>query len=501
MPSPAACHLVYCEGWDPLAARPVGLLEPDTARERDEAGEQYAVLVRDPGGEPLVLLEIAWSHDHCGVWLFDADGERRTHHRYARREDGALALTHSRRWPEPAAEEADEEGRLVLTTAVLMGPEWASYHHDYLGGGRTTVNRWPDEDLVSIATRPAPGFGRWEELLALHPRLSDATVRLSEADVEPDPVPVTAPWSPPGPLAPVGVDELFRPGGEHRDARWKKEAEIEVHDAGTVTLPTGRVLVFDPSRLDTITEEQALSVPLPPGEHPVRLSVLRSAAPDREFALVAGVRIDVADLAGTPVDSWEMALSPGQDFHILGEGQFFGVLVDGGSGVVSLCDAACLPRLRELFSDPERDHNLLIGHTEEELARFADRERRMREAARAFLDEPGARTAQHFAGTVGDSMGGEAHTRSGVWLLRRLAHAIVHTEVPGPLTSTDPRERAEDTSPWSRTLDEPVSGGNMVTVPAGYGADPCPMWLGRTADGRVAALVVDTRVIDRPTEV
>ncbi|WP_026127377.1 DUF4241 domain-containing protein, partial [Nocardiopsis lucentensis] len=461
MPSSTACRLVYCEGWDPATARPVGLLAPGAARERDEAGEQYAVLVRDPGGDPLVLLEIAWSHDHCGVWLFDADGERRTHHRYARREDGALTLTHSRRWPDPAATEGtDADQGLVLTTVVLMGSEWASYHNDYLGGGRTTVNRWPDEDLVAIANLSAPGFGRWEELLALHPRLRETSVRLSDADVEPDSAPVPAPWSPPGPLAPVGVDELFRPGTRHRDARWKSAGTVEVHDIGTIALPTGRLLVCDPSRLVDAEEEQALAVPLPPGDHPMRLSVLRSTAPDREFALVAGLRIDVADLAGTPVDSWEMALSPGQDFHVLGEGQFFGVLVDGGSGVVSACDVSCLPHVKELFLESERDHNLVIGHTGQERERFADRERRMREAARAFLDAPGSHTAQVFAGTVGDSMGGEAHTRHGVLLLRRLAHAIVHTEAPDPLASTDPRARSGDTSHWSRTLDEPVSGGD-----------------------------------------
>ncbi|MFI6576351.1 DUF4241 domain-containing protein [Nocardiopsis sp. NPDC050513] len=500
MPSPRTHESVYCEGWDPATARPVGILGAETARARDAAGDQYAVLVREAGGDPLVLLEIAWSHGHCGVWLFDADGERRTHHRYARREDGELALTRSRQWPDPSAEAVGADPGLVMTTVVVMNEEWAAHHHDYLGGGRTTVNRRPDEDLVAVLTRPAPGFGRWEGLLALHPRVGDTAVRLGDAGAEPDPAPAPAPWRPPGPLAPVGVDGLFQPGGHHRDAQWRAPGTIEVHDIGTVALPTGRVLVCDPSGLGSVTEERALSVPLPPGEHPARLSVLRSVGPEREFALVAGVRIDVAELVGTPVASWEMALRPGEDFQVLGEGQFFGVLVDGGSGVVSVCDTACLPRLQELFGSADHDHNLLIGYTEAERARFAEQDRSLRESARAFLDAPGRSTAQAFAGALGDSMAGEPYTRRGVRVLLRLAHAVVHTEDPGLPAPADSAVGATDTSPWSRSLREPVSGANLVTFPAGYGGDPCPVWLGRSADGRVAALAVDTRVVDRPGE-
>ncbi|OLT29187.1 hypothetical protein BJF83_00890 [Nocardiopsis sp. CNR-923] len=268
MPTPRTHESLYCQGWDPETARPVGILSPDTAQARDAAGEQYAVLVSEAGGGPLVLLEIAWSHGHCGVWLFDADGVRRTHHRYARRQDGQLALTRSRRWPDPSAEGAGAVPDLVMTTVVVMNEEWAGYHHDYLGGGRTTVNRWPDEDIVAAMTRPAPEFGRWEDLLALHPRLGGAAVRLGEADAAPDPAPAPAPWRPPGPLAPVGVDALFQPGEGHRDARWRTTGTIEVHDIGTVVLPTGRVLVCDPSALGSVTEQRALAVPCRRGSTP-----------------------------------------------------------------------------------------------------------------------------------------------------------------------------------------------------------------------------------------
>ncbi|OLT29188.1 hypothetical protein BJF83_00895 [Nocardiopsis sp. CNR-923] len=193
-----------------------------------------------------------------------------------------------------------------------------------------------------------------------------------------------------------------------------------------------------------------------------------------------------------------MALRPGEDVQALGEGQFFGVTVDGGSGVLSLGDVACLPRLQELFASCDHDHNLLLGYTEHERAGFAEQERGMRESARAFLDAPGRSTAQAFAGALGESMAGEPHTRRGMRVLLRLAHAVAGTEDPGLPAPVGPGAWAADTGPWSRSLREPVSGANLVTFPAGFGGDPCPVWLGRAADGRVAALVVDTRVVDRP---
>src|SRR5260370_667056 len=62
--------VTYCEGWDPGERAPVGPLAPVVARERDRAGEQYA-MVLSAGGRPRVLIEVAWRQDYCAVWLFD----------------------------------------------------------------------------------------------------------------------------------------------------------------------------------------------------------------------------------------------------------------------------------------------------------------------------------------------------------------------------------------------------------------------------------------------
>ncbi|KOX12510.1 DUF4241 domain-containing protein [Nocardiopsis sp. NRRL B-16309] len=499
MPTPP-CHVLYCEGWDTERGRAVGVLEAVAASARDETGDQYAVLVRDAAGAPLVLLEIAWAHGHCGVWVFDGEGLRRTHHRYAREEDGGLALTHSRQWADPVSEEA-ASGRVPLLRSVeVLGGNWSVYRGEFAGGGHTSSHQWLEDDLASITHVRAPAFGRWEELAALHPLLSGADVELRDADVAPDRDPAPAPWAPPGPLVPLGVDGLFQPGRCYRDARDQRPGTVEVHDAGTLVLPTGRVLLRNPQGLGFAGQEQALSVPLPVGEHPVRVSVLRQAGPGGESAVVAGLRVDVADLVGVPVDAWEMALRPGESLEELREGRFHGVDVDRDSGLVSVCDAACLPHLVEVLTDPDTHPDLVIGYTPRERETLADRERELREAAQAFLDAPGTLTGQEFAEAISPSLEGDLEFRQSMYTLVRLAHGVVHTQDPGPARFAEPGERARDTGPWTRTLSEPVTGGNLVTAFVGDRVSSCPVWLGRAADGRVAALLVDTLAVERPAQ-
>lgn len=62
--------MVYCEGWDAESKAVVGLLDSAVAREHDEAGEPYAVLLLSED-VPRVLMETAWRHHACTVWRFD----------------------------------------------------------------------------------------------------------------------------------------------------------------------------------------------------------------------------------------------------------------------------------------------------------------------------------------------------------------------------------------------------------------------------------------------
>ncbi|MFV2196930.1 DUF4241 domain-containing protein [Nocardiopsis sp. LOL_012] len=252
-------------------------------------------------------------------------------------------------------------------------------------------------------------------------------------------------------------------------------------------MPTGRVLAHAPAGLGFAGEDTAFTEPLPSGEHPVRLSVLRC---DDGSTRVATVRVDAA--GADQAASWEMALRPGES---LAEGWFHGTHVDGDSGLVGLCDAASLPGLADLLTDPDRDPNLLIGYTERERERLAERERRLQESARALLVAPGTQTAQEFAEAVSDSLEGELEFRDGPYTLLRLAHAIARTEDPGPPAAPGSR----DTSPWFRVLRAPEGGELLAVLVDRVG--PCPVWLGRDTDGRAVSLVLDARALDRPADV
>ncbi|WP_051023467.1 DUF4241 domain-containing protein [Nocardia pneumoniae] len=120
----------------------------------------------------------------------------------------------------------------------------------------------------------------------------------------------------------------------------------EIHDKGDLVLPTGRVIVGDPTGLVFPEDFEAFTQTVPGGRYPLTLSVVRFVE-DPDHVRVCAAVLVVQQQAVTV--HWEQALLAGQDPTVLGEGEFFGFGVDGGMGC--LFDASLLDHFATVLDD------------------------------------------------------------------------------------------------------------------------------------------------------
>lgn len=318
-PAPVSWEVSYGLGWESGIVEPI---TPALAGERDAAGEPYVAVLHD-GSSPGVVIRTAWSARRLELLALDSEGRASVRLDVRAVDDGDLVLREHESW-----DPSDEVARRVVT----YGPDGSCW--DIADRADGSSLHQSDRAVRPVVARPEPGH--WDDVLDL--------VGLA-APVEPsrmqDPgVPVVdgARWTPPGPLAPGDLDEMFDSGGQVRTSFG--EATIEVHDAGRVRLPSGRLLVMDPTYLPDVDHRLTVEVPVPPGTYPVTLAIARDDVGDA----VVAARLTVSD---RPAVAWEMALSDGEELIELGDGEFFGFGVDSGTAsfadaavVVSLADAA-----------------------------------------------------------------------------------------------------------------------------------------------------------------
>jgi hypothetical protein len=334
----------YCEGWDSRTRPATGPLSQTLAAERHQAGEQYAVLLA-AAGRPLALIEVALGELHCGLrfldeqlrCLFEIDcrllaGGRLfvLEQRKDPFQDPEMFKLHDREWARVIT--ASPDGRVRNSEIRADG----SLRHGWVPAD--TEGYWLD----------APAFGGWGPFIRAFPQALDAagleipqTVILDDvSDPHGTGLPADErPWQPPRPLAPdpAHLARLFTPGTRLtyditgglfvRDTDEKiKKVIIEVMDAGTLRMPSGRLVAKDPAWIKD--RDQPFTVTVAPGEYPVRLSVVRFAD-NQEHKRVAAAKLVIRD---EPAQSWEMALLPGQDPRTLADTAFYGFGVDAGMG-------------------------------------------------------------------------------------------------------------------------------------------------------------------------
>ncbi|MFI7673465.1 DUF4241 domain-containing protein [Actinophytocola sp. NPDC049390] len=320
-PTTRPVAVVYCAGWDAAARVPVSPMSEAVARAQDTAGAQYAV-VAFVDGKARAVVEVCWSAHHAELWNVDDRGRRYRGVAYRRWPDERLRLFEVRSWhyPEPGTPEFDGDEPAFRARALWDGGEI----------DRVDISVARDDGLLELVREGAdwpepvrpeqnmavPAVGDWPTLAGT---TGPVTVRSG-----PDAVPDRFPWRPPRPLRPRHVTEMTTEGTRFTT----EEGEvltIERVGAGTIRLPSGRLVVADPGWLDA--DSVALADAVPPGEYPV--DVFRV---DKWGSVACRVRVTDA-----PVASWHLALRDGDDELALGDGEFYGNPVD--TATIGLVDA------------------------------------------------------------------------------------------------------------------------------------------------------------------
>ncbi len=356
-------HVTYCEGWDPTSRAVVGVLPVAVARDRDRAGEQYAVLLGDPQ-HPYALIEVAWRHDYAGVWFFDQALRRAAKHEFRRLSDDRLFLleTVERRYEREGEAEFDPVAwKRTCRYETDGGFEVSFAPAGERGGLRVTWGNVPVETLWE----PVPRFGAWASLARRdrdQPSLLTLIQRpdpdagpgldVGARELTPGLAPEQRPWRPPRPLAPSNLDALFQVGTRFALPLGDEVSTVrmDVRGLGRLRMPTGRLIAVDPALIPF--ENEPFTVSVPPGEYQVTLAMGRwepRSKPDSRSGWVAAARLLVRD---EPVVAWELALRAGQDPRLLGDGEFYGFGVD--AGMACLVDAAATGQLIAIADDEDR---------------------------------------------------------------------------------------------------------------------------------------------------
>ncbi|MFE4962613.1 DUF4241 domain-containing protein [Streptomyces sp. NPDC056660] len=335
----------YAEGWDAGTRRPYRPLSAAGARRRDDEGEPYVVIHREPGRtEPVAVYLVAWSDHHVGHWMYDESGRRTREFDLRLLEPDRLFLRQvvERRYATP--DQPDRARDAWRTTLNLTPGEKAEYIVEEQGD--TGSSRHGRQDLPEARwwiPREAFGVG---------------TADGQDESPAPDPdepgqgqEPPASLWRAPRPYRPeFNVQELLRPGNRFACDTFVTENEggeltvDRVEEITTLRVPSGRLVVADPL---TGTPRE-LTERIPPGAYPLQTAVLVGEGdyygepfPVTEEPLI---RLLISD---EPAVTWELGLGEGEDPRLLLDGHAYGFGTDAAQG--SFADASGWDTLSATF--------------------------------------------------------------------------------------------------------------------------------------------------------
>lgn len=246
------------EWWDPVARVSAGPLSTRLAAERHRAGEQYAVLLA-AGERPVGVVEVATGEAYIGARFFDGELAIASEADCRLLAPGRLFILEQRagRTDPPPYDPGDKWLRRMTAT-----PGGRVEEESRAEGGRH-VRLWR-QDPMDEYWMGAPEFGDWGAFirsfpLALEAAGLDVPVSVEVRDVSaPDGAGLLVgerPWRAPRGLTPdpAYLGWLFTTGTrlsyDGTGWRWSEDEKftVEVLDAGTLTMPSGRLVVKDPS--------------------------------------------------------------------------------------------------------------------------------------------------------------------------------------------------------------------------------------------------------------
>jgi hypothetical protein len=145
------------------------------------------------------------------------------------------------------------------------------------------------------------------------------------------------------PLPAPDFERLLVPGARYTSS-YDMNFTIRLRNDASLWLPSGRIVAGEPFMYGAADYTDGFIQRVPPGRYPVELAIADFEAGEHIVPTVAAARLVIRD---EPVASWEMALYEGQDLAELGDDEFFGYPVDGGTG--GFIDAETIPTLTEDF--------------------------------------------------------------------------------------------------------------------------------------------------------